>query len=225
MKYIYHHLGLGDHIINNGMVRHFYKEYGAITLFSYKHNVKNVQYMYRDLQNFQVIGIESDYQADTYISKNDLDCLKIGFSDLSDVMPELPFDKAFYKLAGLDFSVRFDEFYFERDLEKEKEVLNTLNPTGEKFVFVHDDSDRGFSIDMNKVKTDYKIVMNDKRFNVFDYITLIENAEEIHFMQSSFKELMCSYKLEKPTLYQHNYVRNYGPEMNSTGLNPFVEVE
>jgi hypothetical protein len=224
MKYIYHHLGLGDHIVNNGMVRNFYKKYDAITLFSYKHNVKNVQYMYRDLEKFQVIGVESDSQADFYISNNNLDCLKIGFSDLSDVMPKLPFDKAFYKLAGLDFSVRFDEFYFERDLEKEKEVLNILNPTGEKYIFIHDDSSRGFSIDMSRIKIEYKVIMNHKRFNVFDYITLIENAEEIHFMQSSFKELMCSYELKKPTLYQHNYVRQYDESMNSSGLNPFIEI-
>ena len=225
MKYIYHHLGLGDHIINNGMVRHFYNEYGALTLFAYKHNVKNVQYMYRDLEKFQVIGIESDPQADQYISNNNLDCIKIGFSDLSGVMPELPFDEAFYKLAGLDFSVRFDEFYLQRDLEKEQEVMKTLNPNGESYVFVHDDAARGFSIDMSKIQTEHKIIMNDKQFNVFDYLTLIENAEEVHFMQSSFKELICSYKLDKPVLYQHNYVRNYGPEMNSSGLNPFIEVK
>lgn len=224
MKFIYHHLGLGDHIVNNGMVRHFYTQYGEIVLLSYKHNVKNVQYMYRDLDKLQVIGVESDSQADHYITSNNLDCLKIGFNDLSGVMPELPFDKAFYKLAGLDFSVRFDEFYFQRDLKKEKKVLNALNPTGEKYIFVHDDASRGFSIDMNKVTKDHKIIMNDKRFNVFDYITLIENAEEIHFMQSSFKELMCSYELKKPILYQHNYVRQYDESMNSSGLNPFIEI-
>ena len=207
------------------MVRHFYKEYGAITLFSYKHNVKNVQYMYRDLENFQVIGSESDAQIDAYIQKTGVDCIKIGFSDLGGLMPELAFDKAFYKLAGLDFSVRFDEFYLERDLSKEKEVIEALNPTGEKYVFVHDDSSRGFSIDLEKVKTDCKIIMNDKQFNVFDYLTLIENAEEVHFMQSSFKELICSFKLDKPTLYQHNYVRQYEECMNSTGLNPFIEVD
>lgn len=224
MKFIYHHLGLGDHIVNNGMVRHFYKQYGEITLLSYKHNVKNVQYMYRDLDKLQVIGVESDSQADNYIKSNNLDCLKIGFGDLSGVMPELPFDRAFYKLAGLDFSVRFDEFYFQRDLKKEKEVLDILNPTSDKYIFVHDDASRGFSIDMNRVTKNYKIIMNDKRFNVFDYITLIENAEEIHFMQSSFKELMCSYNLEKPILYQHNYVRKYDESMNSSGLNPFIEI-
>jgi hypothetical protein len=224
MKYIYHHLGLGDHIVNNGMVRYFYKEYGVITLFAYKHNVKNVQYMYRDLEKFRVIGIESDAQADQYIINNDLDCIKIGFGDLSNYMPEIAFDKAFYMIAELDFSVRFDEFYFERDLKKEKKVLDTLNPTGEKYIFVHDDADRGFSIDMNKIKTEHKIIVNDKTFNVFDYISLIENAEEVHFMQSSFKELICSYDLEKPTLYQHNYVRQYDESMNSSGLNPFIEI-
>jgi hypothetical protein len=224
MKYIYHHLGLGDHIINNGMVRHFYKEYGAITLFSYHHNVKNVSYMYRDLKNFQVVGASSDYQIDSYIDKTDIDCIKIGFGDL-ELSDDNPFDKAFYKLAGLDFSIRFDEFYFERDIEKEKNVLEYLNPTGEKYVFVHDDSSRGFSIDLEKVKTNHKIIMNDKQFNVFDYLTLIENAEEVHFMQSSFKELICSYKLDKPTLYQHNYVREYEKCMNSSGLNSFIEVE
>jgi hypothetical protein len=224
MKYIYHHLGLGDHIVNNGMVRHFYKQYKQITLFSYKHNVKNVQYMYRDLDRIQILGVESDAQADHYILSQNLDCIKIGFSDLGGVMPELPFDKAFYKLAGLDFSIRFDEFYFKRDLQKEKDVLDALNPTGEKYIFVHDDASRGFSIDMDRIKTDHKIIMNDKRFNVFDYITLLENAEEVHFMQSSFKELMCSYELKKPILYQHNYVRKYDQSMNSSGINPIIEI-
>jgi hypothetical protein len=128
-------------------------------------------------------------------------------------------------LAGLDFSVRFDEFYLERDISKEKNVIETLNPTGEKYVFVHDDSSRGFSIDLEKVQTDCKIIMNDTQFNVFDYLTLIENAEEVHFMQSSFKELICSFKLDKPILYQHNYVRQYEECMNSTGLNSFIEVD
>jgi hypothetical protein len=47
----------------------------------------------------------------------------------------------------------------------------------------------------------------------------------VHFMQSSFKELICSYKLKKPVLYQHNYVRKYEPEMNSTGLNKIIEID
>jgi hypothetical protein len=102
--------------------------------------------------------------------------------------------------------------------------LDALNPNEEKYIFVHDDASRGFSIDMDRIKTDHKIIMNDKRFNVFDYITLLENAEEVHFMQSSFKELMCSYEMKKTILYQHNYVRKYDEFMNSSGINPIIEI-
>lgn len=224
MKYIHHHFGFGDHIICNGMVRHFYKQYKEISLFCYEHNLENVLYMYRDLDNLTAVAVQSDAEAFQYVIDNNLDCIRIGFSDLSKLMPEVPFDKAFYKLAGLNFSVRFDEFYFKRNHVQEQKVLDTLNPSGEKYIFVHDDSSRGFSIDMNKVNSDYNIIKNDKRFKFFDYLKLLEEAEEIHFMQSAFKELICSYKMEKPILYQHNYVRKYEPELNSSGLNQFIEV-
>lgn len=225
MKYIHHHFGFGDHIVCNGMVRHFYKQYGELSLFCYQHNLENVLYMYRDLDNLTVIGVQSDQEAFKYVSDNNLDCIRIGFSELFKLMPELTCDKAFYKLAGLDFSVRFDEFYFERNYSQEQKVVEELNPSGEKYIFVHDDEDRGFSIDLNKVNTNYKIIKNDKRFKFFDYLKLLEEAEEIHFMQSSFKELICSYKMKNPKLYQHNYVRNYGPELNTCGLNEFLEID
>lgn len=224
MKYIHHHFGFGDHIICNGMVRHFYKQYGELSLFCYEHNLENVLYMYRDLDNFTVIGVNSDYEAKQYVLENNLDCIEVGFSKLFNLMPKLPCDKAFYQIAGLDFSIRFDEFYFKRDYEEEKKVLKYLNPDGEKYIFVHDDPSRGFELNLNKVNCKYKIIKNSKKFKIFDYLTLLENSEEIHFMQSSFKELICSYKMEKPILYQHNYIRNYGPELNTSGVNQFIQI-
>ena len=38
---IYHHLGIGDHIICNGLVRNFYKKHECIDLFCYNYNEKN----------------------------------------------------------------------------------------------------------------------------------------------------------------------------------------
>lgn len=224
MKYIHHHFGFGDHIICNGMVRHFYKQYGELSLFCYNHNLNNVLYMYRDLENLNVIGVYNDSSAMNYAKKNNLDYVQIGFSKLYELMPQLTCDKAFYKIAGLDFSVRFDEFYFQRDYEQEQKVLDILNPLGEKYIFVHDDPERGFSLDCNKINSNFKIIKNDKQFKIFDYLTLLENAEEIHFMQSSFKEMICSYKIDKPILYQHNYIRKYPPELNTIGLNPIIEI-
>lgn len=224
MKYIYHHLGFGDHIICNGMVRYFYKQYNELSLFCYNHNLENVLYMYRDLDNLNVIGVDSDQSALQYISDNKLDSIEVGFSKLKNLMPKLACDKAFYKSIGLDFSIRFDEFYFERNYEQEKQVLKKLNPSNEKYIFVHDDPSRGFKLNLSKVNSKYKIIQNNKNFKIFDYLTLLENSEEIHFMQSSFKELICSYKMEKPILYQHSYIRNYGPELNTSGINPIIEI-
>ena len=95
------------------MVRHFYKEYGAITLFSYVHNLRMFDTCI-DLENFQVIGSESDAQIDSYIQKTGVDCIKIGFSELTGLMPELAFDKAFYKLANLDSLFALMSFIWKR---------------------------------------------------------------------------------------------------------------
>lgn len=229
MKYIYHHLGLGDHIICNGMIRHFYNLHGSISLFCKEHNRSNIEYMYRDLKDIQIIsfddGLDADLQCKQYIHQNNLynDLIKIGFEKMNSSLSE-SFDKDFYRIADLPFSIRFDEFYIKRSPKNEKLVLETLNPNNEKFIFVHDDPDRGFVIDESKISTKYKIIKNDKNFLVFNYIKLLEKAEEVHFMQSSFKELICSYDLKKTKLYQHNYVRQYDSYMNSVGVNPITEI-
>ena len=225
MKYIYHHWGLGDHIICNGMVRYFYKIDNPIRLFCNNRNVTNIQYMYRDLDKIELFPFDYDTQCVKYIADNNIekDLIKIGHEKCSYDL-DTSFDRDFYKIAGLDFSIRFKDFYIERDSNKEEEVYRALNPNNEKFIFIHDDPSRGYTIDISKINTQYKIIYNDMQFLVFNYIKLIEMAEEVHFMQSSFKELICSYNFKKPKLYQHNYVRNYNQYMNSIGFNKIIEI-
>ena len=74
-------------------------------------------------------------------------------------------------------------------------------------------------MDRGKIPTGYKIIENDIKYNVFDLLYLFENAEDIHLMQSSIKDLINSYVLNKPKIVLHNYVRRYGEELNSIGLN------
>jgi hypothetical protein len=227
-KYIHHHLGLGDHIICNGMVRHFCKKYDNIILFCYTHYYENVSYMYRDLENLEIFTFYSDEEITHFAKRNttvENNLIKPGFDDLDACLDRMTFDEAFYYLAGLDFSVRFDEFYIPRDLETEKEVCETLNPENEKYIFVLDDPKRGYNIDMNKVSSEYKIITNDYRFLMFDYISLLENAEEIHMMQTGFLDLVNCYKMDKPKIYRHNYVRNYSDAIHSKGLNEVIGVD
>lgn len=209
----------------NGLVRYFCEKFEEINLFVYHHNYENVSYMYRDNNKIHFTKVASDEDANNYTIVNNLDCLRIGFSELRKICPPMTFDKAFYSLVGLNFSIRFDKFYFLRDRGRELEVFKKLNPKKEKYIFVHDDPSRGFTINMNKIKTNYKIIRNDKKYKIFDYLFLLENAEEIHLMQSSFKDMINSFKIEKTVIYQHDYVRNYGDELFSDGLNEIIRIK
>lgn len=227
LKYIYHHLGLGDHIICNGMVRHFCKKYDNIVVFCKDQYYENVSYMYRDLNNLEIFSFLDDQQVIDFINRNSTvknNLINPGFQDLDSCLDRMTFDEAFYYLAGLDFQIRFDEFYFERDLEREEEVYKTLNPDGEKYIFVLDDPNRGYNIDMTKVTNGYKVIRNDYRFRMFDYIKLLENSEEIHMMQTGFLDMVNSYKMDKPKIYRHNYVRNYPESIHSKGLNEVIGI-
>jgi len=228
LKYIHHHLGLGDHIICNGMVRHFCKKYDNIVLFCYTHYYDNVSYMYRDLNNLEIFTFDVEAEAMRFVENNQMvknNLIKPGFENLDGCLDRMTFDEAFYHLAGLDFQVRFDEFYFERDIEKENEVCQTLNPSGEKYIFVLDDPKRGYEIDMDKVTDEYKVITNDYQFKMFDYIKLLENAEEIHMMQTGFLDMVNSYKMDTPKIYRHNYVRNYPSSIHSKGLNEVIGID
>lgn len=228
MKYIHHHLGLGDHIICNGMVRYFYKKYKNIVLFCYTHNYENVHYMYRDLNNLGIINFDTERDVDIFVDNNKIvrdNLIKPTFSTLDSHFSGMTFDEAFYCQVGLNFNVRFDDFYFVRDIKKENKVCEKLNPNGEKYIFVLDDPKRDYNIDMNKITKKYKVIYNDLEFRMFDYIKFLENAEEIHTMQTGFLDLINSYKMEKPKIYRHNYVRNYPESIYSKGLNAIIEVD
>jgi len=215
MKYIYHHLGLGDHIICNGMVRHYKKIYGEVSVFCKPHNYENVKYMYRDDKNILVIPVGEDLQVRNYIIENKIskDVIKIGFESLSFVNCPT-FDEGFYIGNNISFSVRFEEFYTERDFNIEKKIMLELNPNNEKYIFTH-------NVDKSKISSNLKIIENPTNHNIFNLISLIENAEEVHLMESSIKCLVNSYKMNKPKFFYHNYVRGYSPYYNTVGLNKF----
>jgi hypothetical protein len=225
MKYIYHHLGLGDHIICNGIVRHFVDIHNEVTVFCKPHYESNVKYMYKDDKNITVLSIGEDSAVDNYIENNGIikDVMFIGFAGLYSQEAKT-FDEAFFKMAGLPFEDRFSKFKFIRNKDKEKEILDILNPTGEPYIYIHDDKERGYSIDLKKINSNIKVVENDKRFIMFDMLGVIENAEEVHMMQTGMKDLINSFVFEKPKFFLHWYVRNYNDFLDSVGLNNFIKI-
>ena len=71
--YLYHHLGLGDHIICNSLVRHYCKLYDKIYLFVKSHNYESVKFMYHDLNNIEFIVGNEYFHGDDIFVKSYLD--------------------------------------------------------------------------------------------------------------------------------------------------------
>jgi hypothetical protein len=160
--------------------------------------------------------VVDDNDVKNYVNRNNIheNVIRVGFenSDKGET-----FDEAFYLGNGLPFSMRFDNFYLERDYELEMKIISELNPENSKYIFVH-------NVDKNKIRNDLKIIDNPSNYNIFNLISLIANAEEVHLMESSIKCLVNSYKMEKPTFFSHHYVRNYPRFINSIGLNEYKTI-
>ena len=223
-KYINQHLGLGDHIITASLIRHFCSIYDEVVLFCLPNIEATLQSLYKDLKNLEIFPIEVEmwtgYNGSiiNYIKENGLDDDLITITNAND--RSVPFDMSFYTSYGFDSSFRFTNFHYERDLESENYVYNTLNPDNEKYIFVVDDgkhyTSNNFVIDDSRLPKDYNIIrhdktlsFNDNRFILFNYYKLLENAEEVHIIESALMHFICSIdKLQKPKIYLHRYVRS-----------------
>ena len=202
--YIHHHLGLGDHIICNGLVREFAKKFEFVYLFAKKHNFENVVFMYRDLKNLTVIDSD-DNQAVNYILSNNLQkyYLRIGHENM---IRGVNFDESFYKQVEVDFSKRWSSFYFERDLKREMVVYNELINSSSDYVVIHNTGSDGIDrIDYNKIHSRFKKIYLPKEYGMFDFIKIFENASEIHCIDSSFIHLINSLGLSNKKFFHKNY--------------------
>ena len=105
----------------------------------------------------------------------------------------------------------------ERDSKREIDLFNKMNITPNDYIFIHEDIDRGMNIN-HKLINDKKIVKSNISYtnNIIDYLTILENAKEIHCIDSSFLFLIDSFNF-KAKLYNHRYARQY-PINNTPSL-------
>lgn len=211
--YIYHHLGLGDHIICNAIVRNYAKQNDKVYLFVKPHNFNNVEFMYRDLQNIDYL-IGDDAFAEKYVRENNIsNLLKIGFDNLD---RNINFDLSFYKLANIDFEKKWTDFYIDRDMEKEKILFDSLGIKENNYIFINEDKNRGYVMNKNKYRQDLPIITSDIQCGLFDLCYTIENAKEIHLMESSIKCLVEHLNIKTDNIFFHHYVRGYPPTLRVT---------
>lgn len=204
--YIYHHLGLGDHVICNGLVREYAAKYDRVHLFCKVHNVPSVAAMYSDI-NVTCIPA-SDADAQQFIQQNPgNNYLVIGFNLMNNVDP---FDKQFYDLANIPFVCKWNSFHCPRTFNEIK-LFNSIH-RHDRYAVVHEDTARGYCIDHKCIKLPEVEVRYRPGFNLSDYRVLLEFAEEIHVIDSSMLFFVDSLpELAHHKLFVHRYARNNLP--------------
>lgn len=206
MNIIYHHLGLGDHIVCNGLVRKIVNNNETFGLFVKKHNMKNVEFMFKDLKNLKMIPVDGDHNVSEFNSDN---IISIGHNKLGSIMTQYGclWDEAFYKQMNIDFTERWNSFFYKRDFESEKKTYEKFNPNDENFVLIHNaDSSNTDRIDYSKVSEKFTKIFVNKTEPFFNYGFLIAKAKEVHCVDSSFKHLVDSIPTMGKLFFHKNYI-------------------
>lgn len=205
---LYHHLGLGDHIICNGMVRYFCNQYDSVTIFCKQHNFSSVYDMFCDLLNLNIV-IGNDDFAQQFIAqhKNHFTTIKyIGFHNLNYTDQ---FEQQFYKIAGLDFNIKWQYFY----IPPKKPISTPTLP--HNYNFIHEDRPRNYIIDTKLIQNAYYnfYTTNITTSSIIDYLSIIKQAIEIHVIDSVFMFLIDCIPHKNQKLYIHRYSRQ-NPQWN-----------
>jgi hypothetical protein len=118
-------------------------------------------------------------------------------------------DKSFYEQAQIDWSSRWRDFYFTRNQIKANSIFSSLSLTSGEYILVHDDKARGMEILDEYLNNQFRIIRIKKKrgYSIFDYVKVIEEAAEIHCIESSFAHFVDSIPEGPELLFLHTYAR------------------
>jgi Cft2 family RNA processing exonuclease len=214
-KYIYSHLGLGDHVICNALYRELMDDNKNYILFVKKQNITTVKFMLRDLKNLNIQEVEDDNEVIKILSGNIQKTIIIGFCSLP-YPGAKDFDDSFYLQHGIDFEKRWSGFICDRNLKSERILFEKFGVKEGEYVFVHDDVERGYEIDESYIiNKDLPIIRPNKKIdnyylsnNSFDYCYLMQHSKESHFIDSSFRLIFDSLELRNDNIFFHVNLKN-----------------
>jgi|TARA_R110000823_G_C15808769_1_gene487960 hypothetical protein len=216
---ILHHLGLGDAIMLNGMVRHF-AEKDDVCIFIQKHQEASVRFMYRDIKDRIKIKLLNTTNAQEMWSQVEGKVLPLATYKLPtnvwNYITEGPPSEmvnwvhSVYIQAGIPPKYMYSKFKVVRD--KNSEIVCEEDD----YIFIHDDESRGLKINKEGFRiTPEKLSKNP---NIFDYLTIIENAKEVHCMDSCYAWMINMMEIgDASKNYLHLDTKgNYTPGMVKT---------
>ena len=103
----------------------------------------------------------------------------------------ISFSHSFYKYNDINIDHRIDKFSINRNFAREEEMYKNYNSSiTSEYSVIHDDSKRNITINRSYIKTKNIYNLDGSSETLLDQIGIIENAEEIHFIDSSYSVLI-----------------------------------
>jgi hypothetical protein len=209
---LYFHQGWTDIINCLSLINYYTSYYNKIYLVVRTDSNKIINFYTKIITNLEIIYIDKNILDNIniveYLNNNNLsscDYLFHGFHDNNrkdlyfnsfstkiDIF-NICFVKAFYEFYNINYMLRINFFNFERNHELENKIYEEfINLYGNEYILNHE---------INEVITNniQSINLNGMSEIFFDYIKVLENAKEIHLLDSiwgAFIYLLdCRYKL------------------------------
>ena len=191
------HLGLGDAIVCNGLVRELIK-HTDIIVPCYDWNKVSLKTMFSDVsEQVSVVRYSDPNQSDFFESELGSKSIKLGDYSL-DTFDRTKWDQELYRHAGIDFECRWSSF----KIGVKKDYFLIPPEYGEKYCLVISNG----LIDEAKVERLKKIYLKQISNNIFDWINIIEKATEIHTIDCGALNLVNSLDLDCKKVL-HKYAR------------------
>jgi len=207
---IHHHFGLGDIIICNGLVNYVSSKVEKVYLPVEEKYFVQTQFLYKDNNKITVIEVKN--KKEIYKLFKHLKILRVGFEKNYG-----KFNKSFYDQLELPYKYSFNYFHIPKAYKKEEELLLHLKSFYKikgKYNLIHNQSSYG-KVDI-KVNNDFGCVFVDKDSDIFQnlflYTKVIEQATEIHCVDSSFLHLVERVNTDAKLYFHYKKTYNQSSE-------------
>jgi hypothetical protein len=237
----HHHTSLGDHFICNGIAHQYAKQCDVLHIPCQEHNYETVNSLYSDFDNIIVHPMKfqspvSKQEVDEWAMSEGWDVTRIGFEKVyyrrfhrvnspGIEYISVNFMRQFYEEAGILFKERYDSFHLPQNIPDTDEVYEKLVGDTERYIVVHKNSSASsdYPIELwswrsGKFNKNIKIIEIQKgqTDNMLSYMKVIQNAEEIHCVDSAFCCLVDSVcKDIKSKLIYHDIRANNHIQLNA----------
>ena len=187
---VYHHLGLGDHLICNGLVHTILDREDFVYLAARRRNLSSVRCLYSEEPRVEVFPIDREGDdVDAFARRLGLPVIRIGFEHCD----KKRFDESFYEQMEVPFEDRYRRSRLPQHIADEDRLFERVAPQGD-YLLTHRENSLGLfnlRIDSDLPRVDIRMGM-DPSNNLLACRRLIMQAREIHCVNSSVLHLVDS---------------------------------